>query len=165
MTAKDAIRATFSLTDRVLNSYLEDLSDAELLVRPVEGQNHIAWQLGHLIASEQMLLDAVKPGASPALPEGFAEAHGRDEASTRSDDPARFLPKARYLDLMQTQRQATLAALDALTDAEMDGPAPERFQAMLPNVGAYFTLIATHPMMHAGQFVSVRRKLNKKITM
>ena len=32
-----------------------------------------------------------------------------------------------------------------------------------PTVGSIFTLIATHPMMHAGQFVVVRRQLGKPI--
>src|SRR5438874_3001174 len=101
MHAKDAILATLATGDRVLNKYLADLGDADLLVRPVPGQNHIAWQLGHLIATERFMLEGVKPGSSPALPEGFTDAHGRDEASTCSDDPSRFLTKDQYLALMK----------------------------------------------------------------
>ena len=34
---------------------VSDLSDAELLVRPVPQANHIAWQLGHLILQDSRL--------------------------------------------------------------------------------------------------------------
>jgi hypothetical protein len=163
MHAKEAILGIYGMSETVMGKYLDDLGDADLLVRPVAGQNHIAWQLGHLIASERSMLEAVKPGSSPALPEGFAEAHGRDEGSTASDDPKRFATKARYLELMSAQREASKAALASMTDAELDAPAPESMRRMFPTVGGVMTLIGTHPMMHVGQFVSVRRTLGKPV--
>ena len=48
MNAKDVIRGLFGMNDFVLNEYLKDMSDTDLLIRPVPGANHIAWQLGHL---------------------------------------------------------------------------------------------------------------------
>ena len=80
-----------------MTSYLGDLDDADLLVRPVEGMNHIAWQLGHLISSERGMVEAIRPGSCPPLPEGFEANHDRED--TTSDDPARFLSKDDYLDL------------------------------------------------------------------
>src|SRR5258705_2582516 len=99
MNAKDVIRQSFGLNDAILNGYLGDLSDADLLLRPVEGQNHIAWQLGHLINSERGMLEGIKPGSSPELPAGFSEAHSRDACT--SDDPNQFASKTRYLELYQ----------------------------------------------------------------
>jgi hypothetical protein len=160
---KDAILTVYAFGERVLNAYLADLSDADLLVRPVEGQNHIAWQLGHVLSTEHGLVDQIKPGASPSLPSGFVEAHGRDEASTRSDDPARFCSKATYLELWQAQRAATKAVLAELDDADLDAPGPERVRRMVPTVGGAFVLLGTHSLMHIGQFVGVRRKLNKPV--
>jgi hypothetical protein len=55
------------------NSYLDDLTDADLLVRPIPGTNHIAWQLGHAIQAEHEMLQGVSPGAMPKLPAGFKE--------------------------------------------------------------------------------------------
>ena len=57
------------------NKYVDDLSDADLRLRPVEGMHPIALQLGHLIVAEQMFIDMIKPGSAPALPDGFKEAH------------------------------------------------------------------------------------------
>ena len=57
MNAKDVLLQTIGMGDHILNAYLGDLSDADLLLRPVEGQNHIAWQLGHLISSERSMVE------------------------------------------------------------------------------------------------------------
>src|SRR5690349_7142191 len=120
MNAKDVIVQTFGMNDRVLNAYLADLGDTDLLLRPVEGQNHIAWQLGHLISTEHRFVEGIKPGSSPALPEGFDEAHNRDAAG--SDDLGKFLSKQEYLELFRAQRAATRSVLDGLSDAELDAP-------------------------------------------
>jgi hypothetical protein len=164
MNAKDVILFNFGMSDRLVNRYLEDLTDADLLLRPVEGQNHIAWQLGHLIRSERFMVEQIRPGSCPPLPEGFEDAHGQDEASTHSDDASRFLKKDEYLALMNKQRDATKAVLESFTDAEMDGPAPERFARRLPTAGSVLAMVGTHVLMHVGQFVSVRRALKKPVT-
>jgi hypothetical protein len=161
MNAKDVIRQALGTSVHVVKAYVGDLSDAEMLKRPGPGCNHVAWQLGHLIASECQLLEAVKPGAAPELPAGFAEAHSKDTSG--SDDPAKFGTKQQYLDLMDKVNAASLAALDTYSETDLDQPSPEKMRKMFPTMGALFVLIATHPMMHAGQFVPVRRALGKPI--
>ena len=161
MNAKDAIRNSMELGMTVLKSYFSDMTDAELMTRPGKGCNHLAWQLGHLISSEVNLLNDVCPGAAPALPEGFAAAHGKENAG--SDDASKFFSKQQYLDLLDNVRTASVAALDKLPDADLDKPGPERMRGLCPTVGSFFNLIAGHPMMHAGQFVPVRRALGKPI--
>jgi hypothetical protein len=160
MNVRDAIRSTMDMSSMVLKSYLNDLSDADLMRRPGPGCNHTAWQLGHLIAAECSLLDSIRPGAAAALPEGFAAAHSKE--TNDLDDPAKFLTKQQYLDLYDQARSATLAALEKASEADLDQPGPERFK-MFPTVGSIFVLIATHPMMHAGQVVPIRRALGKPI--
>src|SRR3954453_11694253 len=112
MNAKDVIRQSFGLNDSILNAYLGDLTDADLLLRPIEGQNHIAWQIGHLIDSERTMLEGIRPRSSPPLPDGFSVAHNRDASS--SDDPKQFATKKQYLELYQAQRAATRKVLDEL---------------------------------------------------
>jgi hypothetical protein len=162
MNAKDVLNHSLGMGDHILSAYLGDLSDADLMLRPVDGQNTIAWQLGHLISSERSMVEGVKPGSCPPLPEGFDENHNKD-AST-SDDPKKFLTKQKYLDLYQAQRAATRKVLDSLSDADFDKPGPERIRQIAPTVGATFGLLGEHVLMHVGQFVSVRKKLKKPIT-
>ena len=147
----------------VLNSYISDLEDADLMRRPGPGCNHLAWQLGHLIASEIHLLESIAPGSGIELPEGFAASHSKEHCE--NDDPAAFQSKAQYQALLDRVRAATLKALDEYPEADLDKPSPEQFRDFCPTVGDLFVLIATHPMMHAGQFVIVRRQLGKPILM
>jgi uncharacterized damage-inducible protein DinB len=161
MHAKDAIRASMDVCQYVLSTYVSDLSDADLMRRPDSGCNHLAWQLGHLISSEVSLLESICPGKGPQLPEGFAEQHSKE--ARQDDAAAAFRKKQEYLDLYQQVRQATLSALESLPDEQLDAPSPESFRQFMPTVGHMFTLIATHPLMHAGQFAVVRRQLGKPI--
>ena len=161
MNTKDALRGTADMSAMVLKSYVGDLSDAELMQRPGPGCNHLAWQLGHLISSECSMLDSIVPGAAAKLPEGFDEKHSKE--TTAVDDPTRFCSKQEYLDLMEQVRAASLAALEKIDESELDRPSPEKFREMFPTVGHIFVLIATHGLMHAGQFVPARRALGKPI--
>ena len=157
MTAKDVIRHSMGLSRSVLTQYLADLTDEDLMVRPVPGANHIAWQLGHLIICENGLNEIGYP--MPALPEGFAESYTKETAG--SDDPAKFHKKAQYIELLEQQRAAALAHLEALPDADLDKPGPEEARAYAPTVGAVFNTLGLHDMMHASQFTVVRRRLGK----
>ena len=161
MNTKDAIRSAMDTSFMVFKGYLGDLDDADLMQRPGEGCNHLAWQTGHLIASEVSLLDSVCPGKATDLPAGFAEAHSKEMAG--SDDASQFCTKNEYLELMDKVRAGTVAALEDLPEAELDSASPEQFRDFCPTVGNMFVLIGTHHMMHAGQFVPVRRRLGKPI--
>lgn len=161
MNTKEAIRASMDMSLFVLNKYLSDLGDSDLLRRPGPGCNHLAWQLGHLISSEVNLVNGICPGKAASLPEGFAEQHAKDTAGC--DDASKFCSKQVYLDLFQRVRAATLEALDSLSDQDLDAPSPEWIRQHFAKVGQVFTLIGTHPMMHAGQFVVVRRQLGKPV--
>ena len=161
MDAKQAHRATMDMSLFVLKSYLGDLSDAELMTRPGPGCNHLAWQLGHLISAEVGLLKDISSQPPAELPAGFTEQHGKDK--TGENDPTKFLTKQQYLDLFDQVRVKTVAALESMSDADFAKPSPERFRKFFPTVGDMMVLIATHPMMHAGQFAVTRRVLGKPV--
>ncbi len=160
MTAKDLLKNAMAMANHTLTTYLSDLKDADLMVRSVPEANHIAWQLGHLMVSEhQMLRDA--GFRMPDLPKGVAESYTKE--TSKSDDVAKFHKKAQYLEWLSQQRAGTLAALDKITEADLDKPSPERMRGYAPNLGALLNLVGLHEMMHAAQFVAVRRKLGKPI--
>src|SRR5262245_59054708 len=160
MGPKDVITLTLDTSDFILKSYVGDLSDAEIRLQPVEGMNSIALQLGHLIAAERHFMELVKPGTSPPLPAGFADAH--DFKNAARDEKA-LATKAEYLKLWDTQRAATKAALATVSDADLDDTQGGKLPAYAPSVGAVFNMAGVHALSHVGQFVAVRRKLNKKI--
>lgn len=160
MNARDTIRKSLDMSDMICNGYLEDMTDAELLVRPVPGANHIAWQLGHLINSEHSMIEAAIPGSMPALPAGFAEKYTPE--TSKSDDPKAFHTKDEYMKIRGQQRAATLKALEKLSDADLDKPSPESFRSYAPTFCDLFGLHGAHALMHGGQWAVVRRKLGRK---
>lgn len=153
------IKATFRLPESIVTHYLEDLSDNELLVRPLDNMNHIAWQLGHLIASENFHISQISPGRMPSLPPGFADRHTPGTAG--SNDPADFYSKSSYLQWMNQQRQGTYAVLEELSDEALTQASPKSVRYFGATVGAVIAGETTHWMMHAGQWAVVRRKLGK----
>ena len=160
MTPKDVIRNTIDTAHMLLTTYVSDLSDEDLMVRTVPGANHIAWQLGHLVSAEHEMM--TNAGFDmPKLPDGLAEAHTK-ETST-SDDAAKFHTKEEYLKWLAEQRAGTFAALDKVSESELDKPTPEQMRAYAKDNGAVFNLLGIHVMMHTGQFVTVRRKLGKPV--
>jgi len=161
MDAKSAIKETFGFSNMVLNSYVADLTDAELLCRPGPGCNHVAWQLGHLICSECDLMNQIQGGSAPQLPTGFGEKHSKE--CTGSNNPADFYTKQEYTDLADKVHAAAIAMLEAFPEKKLDDPSPENLRSMFPTMGSLFLLIATHSMMHAGQIVPLRRQLGKPV--
>lgn len=159
MDANDLIRSHLNRARYLTKMLLADLTDQDLFVRPCPGANHIAWQLGHLASSEYRMIGTAFPGKMPALPAGFADKHGKQNAA--SDDPAAFASKEEYLRVLDEQRQGTLAILDAIVPAQLDEPAPEPLRQFVPTKGELLGMAAMHEMMHVGQFSATRRKLGK----
>lgn len=160
MNVKDLLRHNVSFTHGITKMYIDDFTEDEMFVRALPGSNHLAWQLGHLIASERSLLEAI--GADvPGLPEGFAEAHGKENID--SDDPKDFRSKAEYLQLMEVMHEAANAKIDATDEAGLDAPTPEQIRGFFPNVGSVLLMAGGHEMMHSGQIAAIRRKLGKPI--
>jgi hypothetical protein len=50
-----------------------------------------------------------------------------------------------------------------LPEERLAEPGPEAFRNVFPTMLDLWNLIGTHPLMHAGQFVVVRRQLGKPI--
>ncbi len=162
MKASQVIETALNGTQFLNNQYLGDLSDSDLLVRPAPGANHIAWQLGHVIASEIGMVRSQLPNAAyPELPAGFAEQHGKETAA--QDPPKGFLSKQKYVDLFNRVREATKATVGKLSDADLDRPTTGNMAQFAPTLGAFLVLVSNHTLMHSGQFSVVRRKLGKPV--
>ena len=159
MDAKTVLKDSLAMADMVSLGYLNDMSDAELMQRPHPDCNHLNWQIGHLIASENQMMSGIHPGM-PALPEGFAAKYGRETVG--DDDPAHFETKESLMAIFKNQRTATLGFLDQLTPEQLDEPTGIDYA---PTCGALLSLLGSHWLMHCGQWVVVRRIHNKPVVM
>src|SRR6266852_9915279 len=114
MKGTEVIQAALKGAGGLVDWYLSDLSDADLLVRPVPAANHIAWQMGHLIDSESHLLGQLPGAAYPKLQAGWSDQHGKDTEAM--DPPKGFASKSEYLNQFNKAREATLATLAKMSD-------------------------------------------------
>lgn len=156
MQTKDAILYVLNSARYVTNTYLSDLSDHDILVRPAPNAHHIAWQLGHLLLSEAVMVNGVRAGTGITFPAGFEVCHSAEERGV-------YLSKAQYIELRDSQREKTIALVQAVSDAELAMPGPEKMRGYAPTKGAVLLAIGTHEMMHSGQMAVVRRLLEKPV--
>jgi DinB superfamily len=160
MGPKDVIRNTLDTSEFIIKAYVNDLSDEELRMVPVEGMHPIALQLGHLILAERIFKEWIEPGSSPPLPQGFDEAH---DIKRTDGDGSGFKTKDEYVKLWDEQRAATKALLDRVSDADLDDNRGGKLPPWAPTVAIALSMVGMHALDHSGQFVAVRRKLKKPI--
>jgi len=161
MQAKDALKIALSSTQNLVGWFVGDLSDQDITVRPVPNANNIAWQLGHLIEGEVHLGSALPGAKYPELPSSIK---GQYDKKTASSAPAGgYLTKNQYLEWFNKVREATIANVGKLSDADLDKPNTGGMAKFAPLYADLIVLMANHALMHAGQFTVVRRALNKPI--
>ena len=162
MRAKDVVKIALTSTQDMVPKYLGDVTDAEVTVHPVPGANNIAWQLAHLTTAEKFLLGDQLPGAQyPEIPAAIADLG--NERTGKVDPPGGYLSKAQYVEWFNKMRAATIAAVDKLSDSDLDRPVTNTMAKFAPTLGALLILTANHTLMHGGQFTVVRRALNKPV--
>ncbi len=162
MNGVQAIQSALEGTKGLLGMFVADFSDADLMVRPCNGANHAAWQIGNVIGGDIFFVKSQFPDVKyPELPPGFLDQHG--PKGVGDDDPKHFLTKEHYLKLLADVRAVTIAELGKLKDADLDKPTTGQVRDFAPTFGKMFQMASDHTIMHAGQFSVIRRKLGKKV--
>jgi hypothetical protein len=158
MNLNDHFVAELKRSQEFLKMTVADLSDADLMVRPVPNANHANWQLGHLICSEAGILGSC--GAKmPELPAGFKDLYtGR--ASAANEDASKFAKKEALLALFDKVRAASIEWVKTVTPQQFEAKGPFDF---VPTVAAAVGVGSVHVAMHLGQIQVLRRKLGKPI--
>src|ERR1700748_1237124 len=77
----------------IVDMFLKDFSDADMLFRPAKTANHAIWQMGHLSNSVRGMVAACDPSVAFAFEDDTR--FGKSKASI--DDPAFFPTKAELL--------------------------------------------------------------------
>jgi hypothetical protein len=161
MHIKEVITNSLKMSLGLLKTYLSDLSDQDIMKRPADSANHIAWQLGHIIASEQQLFSSVFPESYKALPEGFVAKHSKDTCA--NNNAKDFYTVKTYLEVMEQVRSDTIKVLSEIPDAKLDDLSPERLRRIAPKIADMFLFASAHYLMHSGQIAVLRRALGKPI--
>jgi hypothetical protein len=146
-------------TKGMIDMFLKDFSDADMLFRPAKTANHAIWQMGHLANSVRGMVTMCDPNVKFSFEDDTR--FGKSKASI--DDPAFFPTKAELLTRFDQAMDTAAAWVAKLSDADLAKPTPERMQAFAPTVANLAMLLASHPFMHIGQFTVSRRALGKPI--
>jgi hypothetical protein len=145
----------------MVDLFLKDFSDADMLFRPAKTANHASWQIGHLTNSVRNMVLACD--ASAAF--GFEDDPRFGKSKAPIDDPAFFPNKAELLGKFDQAMDTAAGWVAKLSDADFAKPTPERMQQFAPTVGNVAILLGSHTMMHIGQFSVARRALGKPYVM
>jgi hypothetical protein len=147
----------------LLKMTLADFTDSELLIRPCEGANHVAWQLGHLIVAEASMIEAASTGKGGKVPDKYKSIFSKENSS--SDDPSQFPTKSELLATFDTVRAASIEWAKGLQESDLPKPGPEKMRAFIPTIGSLARILLEHTALHIGQFQVTRRRLGKPHTM
>ena len=140
--------------------FLADFSDADMLFRPASSPPTMPfWQMGHLANSVRGMVTACDPSVS--FPFADDTRFGKSKASI--DDAAFFPNKAELLGRFDQAMDIAAAWVARLSDADLAKPTSEQMQRFAPTVAHIAILLASHPMMHIGQFTVSRRALGKPV--
>lgn len=146
---------------RMVESTLADFSDDEMLVRPVPGANHAAWQLGHVTVSEEKMMRSVMGDLLPALPAHWKGRFGKEAHAL--DDAASFATRKELIDTWALIRTAGADWVKAQPDDVFIQPILAHFKFAGETIADMVNLQVGHMALHVGQFQVIRRKLNKPI--
>ena len=155
----EIIRSFFTLPDFMLNSYLEDMSDTELVETRIANVNLWNWQFGHLLFGEHHHMKELKIVDPPVFPNGFIELYTPDGVDS---EKSKFFCKAELFRIKKDVRNFTLTVLDSLTVEQLCSPTPESLKYLGPNVLSVFASEVGHWMHHIGQLALIRKSLGKK---
>jgi hypothetical protein len=161
MTQTETMSDFLSRNLEILKLTIADFSDQELLVRPVPGANHAAWQLGHLIQSAARMMNQVAPGVIPEPAAKIGESFSGKTANV--DDPAAYPGKTSLLEALSQSYGAIAQWTKTLAPQDLDRPTPPRMAQFAPTVGLMVLMMAGHLIMHVGQVQVIRRKLGKPL--
>ena len=138
MNAQDAIKLSIDTGEMMTMAYIGDLSDADLLIRPVPGCNHINWQIGHLIVAEHGILSKLARSGAAAARRLCGKVHEGNSHRRRSES----ILQQRRIAARQTataRRPAGLSQADhgrGSRQAQRPEWAPTVAAASLPPAGA-----------------------------
>lgn len=134
-----------------------DIPDGSLCRQPLNGINHAAWILGHMVWFEYGLLTSVLNEKIPlVLDPNWTQVYG--SASEPRNAPGLYKMKMQYLSMLETTAQTAVRVLSQVRTETFEQPNPnDRSRGMFPTIGTALAALCTHRSYHLGQLAVWRR--------
>lgn len=142
-------------------SLMADIEDARWFEAPAPGVGHVAWQVGHLAASQIALIHVRCCGMTfaDAAPDGFIKTFGR--GSTPVSDANAYPPLDEIRSRFERIHDDVIARVSAMNDGDLDAPAGSEPHPMFKSKAEAIAMAAMHESFHAGQIALMRRLWGK----
>ena len=140
----------------VLERMLAATPREDWLHQPFPGANHVAWTLGHLAWTDDLVLGMVT-GAGTGLPGGDAWAARFSWRTTPPSTAAELPPADELVATLEDRRAAFRRWFSSRPPAELDAATPSELVGWCPVIGALPAAMAAHEGMHVGQIGLLRR--------
>ena len=161
MTSIDLLTERLIAARRWTTSLLQDIQESRWFESPAPGIQHIAWQVGHLAASQAVLIHnrCLNIPVAEVVPESITKQFGR--GSKPMGDAGAYPPIAEIRRLFDGVQADCLARIRQMTESDLDLPAYGDPHPMFAKRGEAVAMTTMHEAFHAGQIALTRRLFGK----
>jgi len=161
MNAIDLLVNRVVVARKWTQTLLNDIEETRWFDAPAPGVQHVAWQVGHLAASQTALMHFRCFGKKPEehVPAGFIAQFGR--GSTPKAERSAYPPLPEIRVIFDRIQEETIALMKSISPAELSAPTNGDPHPMFENKGQCFAMVAMHEAFHAGQIALTRRIFGK----
>ncbi len=161
MTTLDLLIERLVAARRWTTSLLADIEESRWFESPAPDVQHTAWQVGHLAASQAVLIHnrCFNIPLAEAVPESFTKQFGRGSKPVADPTAYPSIPEIRRMfDGIQAD---CLARISQMTASDLELPAYGDPHPMFARRGEAVGMAAMHEAFHAGQIALTRRLFGK----
>jgi hypothetical protein len=162
MQMKEAIKFALSVSNGVVLSVIDEMSDAATTFPTPNGGCHPLWVLGHLTLVEGVIPVALF--AEKNAVEEWQQFFG--ENSEAVADARAYPPFAEVREKYLQLRERNLNILESLSEADLDKPTkapPKGREREFATYGQSFLVLALHQAMHRGNLTDARRAAGRAV--
>lgn len=143
------------------NSLLADIEESRWFDMPHPGVGHVAWQVGHLAASQIVLVHVrcFDMAYTDVAPDAIRTTFAR--GSTPVADKSKYPSIGEIRSLFASVQDDVIRRISSMPDSELDKQAGADPHPMLKDKAGAIAMVAMHETFHAGQIAMIRRIFGK----
>lgn len=140
------------------HSLISDIDEARWFEMPNGVTGHVAWQLGHIAASQVVLLHnrCFGKAFTDVLPDAMRLTFAR--GSTPVADSSKYPSIVEIRSMFERVHNDAIERVRTLGEADFDAPAGDEPHPLFRNKGEAILMAAMHETFHAGQIAMIRRE-------
>ena len=160
MDAITLLKDRLTLARKWTNDLIKDIDESLWFTPPGVNLGHVAWQLGHVAASQIVLVHMRCFGKQFAdcAPADYMATFAR--GSTPVPDPSKYPPIPVIRKFFDQTQADVFDMVSTLSPADLDQPTEPH--PMFTNRGGAIGMVAMHETFHAGQIALIRRLMGKQ---